>query len=952
PMVSALFCKLFGLSVFNVCLGTAFLGMLLLPVIYAWGQDAGGRTAGLAALIFALVGPVGYFHHLASPRGGYALTLLLGTLILWLSGRLAVREFRNYAVSPGGYALLGLLAGVGWWTNQLIAASLVTAAIILLIALRTRIFTWRLPFGLAGFMVGSLPWWLWNFRHSWESLGFMGSLGRTPAGEGLKLFFAARFPDLMDLVAVPLSIRIAGLTGIAVLVAIAAWSCILCLLRCRKGRLTWPLYREEPTPACAERSGEGMLAAVSLITVFLFIAVSALLFCRAHFATFNTARYLLPIIPALAVLVGTATAFLVARARYGLGWAPLLLLLAFQVWNARFTLEMHRNHTWEVLSQTLERSLAPFKVEAVFCDYIYHWMNAASGERLCLVDIIGERYQPYEWRGEMARQVAFCGNIGEVAAFITNTGGAARSGEVMTFPVYCDLKPPRRCALVPSLLWASAVDQRGHNVLAAISDGNLQTRWQAPVLTNAGPWIEIHFKEPIAVQGVRFLSDSVFYPPAWVVEGQVTEEWKPLTAVMPINGYFWSGPRPYWNGIGFRPECRFKPETVSRLRVRFMAPDRESEVYVSELTVFGGKPEPESAAETDALASLLAMLRERGIRRLYSDRWIANEVAAATTNVIVTMREPAVVERHPGDPVRPREWVLPAIRLDQRAAILALAEEAPVCRQSLKARRVELRETVIGPWVLFDFAPDLSRHEQRLAIVAPDQWQLRYAADSGLFWTGFNVLTGKQVAKRYARELRALAGHASSKAEALALLEEARRMAPGYALLLQQLAAAYRESGEVEKAADLEMQFARLTFPGTPARATFGRGIEFLGVTLNPVEARPGGSADVWYYWRCPPDLAAAQRPIVFVHFKKDGRRFQDDHALLVGMNPDDIACQDVGEVLIEKRTVAIPPDTVPGMYEIRLGLIDAGTKKRWAVRTDLSTRHRAVRLPVKLQIQ
>jgi 4-amino-4-deoxy-L-arabinose transferase-like glycosyltransferase len=110
PIFSALLCKLFGFSSFNVCLGTACMGILLLPVIYAWGRDAGGRVAGLAALAFSIIGPVAYLRFLAMSWGGYALLLLLSTLILWLGGRLAVREFRDDAVSTWWYALLGLLA--------------------------------------------------------------------------------------------------------------------------------------------------------------------------------------------------------------------------------------------------------------------------------------------------------------------------------------------------------------------------------------------------------------------------------------------------------------------------------------------------------------------------------------------------------------------------------------------------------------------------------------------------------------------------------------------------------------------------------------------------------------------------------------------------------------------------------------------------------------------------
>ncbi len=731
PMFSALLCKLFGLSTFNVCLGTACLGVLLLPVIYAWGRDAGGRVAGLAAMAFTIVGPLGYLRFLAMPWGGYALTLLLGALIMWLGSRLAVRELRKDDGLVWWYALLGLLSGVGWWTNSLIGAALLTVALVLLAALRQRLFgAWRVLVGLAGFLIGSLPWWIWNARNSWESLDIMGGLGRTSAGAGLKLLLFDRVPDLLDLVHLPAWACLVGLIGVGVLVLFGVWSLFEGLRR-----------RAVPDSGV-----------VALATVLLFIAVSAGFFCHSVFATYDTSRYLLPLIPALAVLVGVASARLVSRARYGLGWVPLALLVGFQVWNARFVPGMLRNRTWEITSQVLNRVLAGSKIEAIYCNYSDHWLNAATGEAQCFVDIIGERYRPYAWRAELARHIAFLDNIGDVAEFITNSGGSARCEALMQFQFFHDLHPPAPCSLISAAHWKSVEDAQGSNVLLAVSDGNVQTDWQAPVLAGstdadgAGAWIEIVFNSPVTAQGVRFLSANGEYPPAWMVEGIIADEqalsgdvpgWQPLTPLMRINCYFWSGSRLYWNGIAFRPECRFAPAKVSRLRVRFEAPEREGEVYVAELTVFGGNLQPAALSESEALDSMLAVLNARGIKRLYSDRWLANEVAQASSNSIFTLREPAIFDRHSGTPCRDRDRRLTALRLDCQAAVIVRAEEAPISRQSFKNSAIEPRETPIGPWVLFDFIPSLSDS-------GPGRWQAGYAEDYGLVWTGFNVLTGSR----------------------------------------------------------------------------------------------------------------------------------------------------------------------------------------------------------------
>ena len=75
----------------------------------------------------------------------------LGTLVLWLSARLIARERQGYPQASPWYFLLGLLAGVGWWSNQLITATLVTAALLFALFMLPRLFVRRALAAAAGF---------------------------------------------------------------------------------------------------------------------------------------------------------------------------------------------------------------------------------------------------------------------------------------------------------------------------------------------------------------------------------------------------------------------------------------------------------------------------------------------------------------------------------------------------------------------------------------------------------------------------------------------------------------------------------------------------------------------------------------------------------------------------------------------------------------------------------
>lgn len=143
--------------------------------------------------------------------GGYNETLLLGALIVLL----------GFPIRRGGaglwrWALIGLLAGLGWWTNALIAVYLLPLAVVLLVRLwRGRAEGARLLIGpavaIVAFALGSAPWWLFALQNDFAPLrflagepnaGFASAESAQPPGVrllgllafGLPAAFGLRFP--------------------------------------------------------------------------------------------------------------------------------------------------------------------------------------------------------------------------------------------------------------------------------------------------------------------------------------------------------------------------------------------------------------------------------------------------------------------------------------------------------------------------------------------------------------------------------------------------------------------------------------------------------------------------------------------------------------------------------------------------------------------------------------
>jgi len=306
PAVSALLCRLLGCSGFVVCLGTAMVGVLLLPVVYAWGRDAGGRRAGLIAMALCVVGPEGYFHYQSSPRGGYPLALLLGTLVVWWVCRIACRERGGGRAGVGPLFGVGIVVGLGVWSNWLIVPAVMTAGLALFAVLRFRVLQGRFWAVVPGFFLGSLPLWIWNLRNGWQSFAmaesFDSPLARFAAGQ--RVFWTARLPDLLELNVGPPLWRFVATAATVILVAVAIAACV------------------------AERRDRRRL--MFLGSSLLFVAVFSAIFSLSSFAAINSSRYLLPLVPVLAVTVGAGTCALLRylpRRRQAAWVLPAILLV-------------------------------------------------------------------------------------------------------------------------------------------------------------------------------------------------------------------------------------------------------------------------------------------------------------------------------------------------------------------------------------------------------------------------------------------------------------------------------------------------------------------------------------------------------------------------------------------------------------------------------------------------
>ena len=669
PALSALFCFLLGCSGLAVNLGTVCFSAAFLVSVFLWAREAGGATAGIAALAYCAIGPAAFYYFQFIPRGGYPAALFFATLAIWLSVRIAARPD---APRIRTVFLLGLIAGLAWWTTPITTAALLAAGFVLLVRFRLRLFSWRiLAPGLAGFIAGSAPFWIWNCANDWAFLDFIIHSGGGHFTSGIR-HLATKFGKFLGIGSAPALLVYTGFLIYTAAVVLAL------------------------------RQPSGASTRYALLAAMVYPALSALLYVQSRFAEFNTLRYFQPFVAPLAVIVGTATARLAKKWPHGLGWAPLLVLIVIQLPVLKQLPESARSSRRKMEEgEALSAFLREHDTKAVYANFTYYALNFQFNEEFCFSQVSGEHYAPYTQRMELADRIAMLDNHGGGAEFIATSGGTSRTERVGRHLVACDFQPPADgLAEVDSSRIILATGSSENRDASLLADGNLNTFWTLGESGDLNAWVEFQFDRPVEMSAVRVICRAVDnYPDQWRIKGKTEQgRWKTLMPLQPVTTLFWSGPRPYVHGEVHRIEARFAPENIVALKLECLPDQRSSHTDISEIQLFwpAGSTPP---SEVSALPALLRRLEERKVGRLYADRWVANRVHLETGGRIAASLDPILFDTG-------RKIEHPAMELDPRTVLLVRQETAPLCRRVLAQCEVKMHEEEIEPWILFYFEPD------------------------------------------------------------------------------------------------------------------------------------------------------------------------------------------------------------------------------------------------------
>lgn len=661
-------------------LGTSLFGMLMLPLIWCWGRRAGGLGTGLAAVSLLMIGPPGYMQFMSWSYGGYAALTFFVSLLIFLAARLIERETSGESDSPafGSWAMMGLIAGLGWWTGPLMMPALLTAALLLIICLRWRLLLRGGCIALPGFLLGSLPFWLWNVRHDFATFSFLRSGGSGAYGEGLLRYLRGMMEAWMS----SNDARWASL-------ALFLWIVLFLLTFFRKSK---DGSTDSPNPALIYRRASWLLL------------VAALLLFADKPDRIGPGRYFLPFLPAMAVLMACAITTLNRYTRNLGGSLLLVAIILFQLTFLPVMMSWHKAQKntfkeWNDIGRCIQNT-GVSEVYARYADRTRGYgLNFYFDERYCLAELPEtERQRRYAQRLELSECPGVLNDFEHIRDFLNSSGGSAEDTLcVDKFLLTHAFRPPEYAGTMLTKGYRIIEEKSGRDITEDLRANFSGKYWLGTRRTGGKIW-RIEFDEPQRVTKLRFLLGSRHRPSVIRVEGLNvgSQDWAPLRDFILVTPWFWSGERPYPGGVFQRLDVSLSNKPLDGLRILLDEKEPDGHALVEGLHLYVGNKEERTPRTGAAFKKVIAFLQQRGIHRVFADRWEANQCYLhGSDDMRITLDKRLFKDDS--------RYLEPLLESGMPATALVVdSDDADAIREVLQSAGAAVKEALVAGWTVFE----------------------------------------------------------------------------------------------------------------------------------------------------------------------------------------------------------------------------------------------------------
>lgn len=650
------------------------------------------RPAALFGLAFLAVPPL-FLARWSLMTANHVPNVLMGNLCLLATHTI----FRADPGRPRAILVLGLIAGLGWWTSPLIVVYLVPFAVL---ALRTGL-VWRPRIGLfpVGFLLGGLPAWLYELRNFPSARFALHAAGGVPVALFHDRVTAVVGTFLPTLLGLHLD---AGRPWLVTffLVAVPLWVAALIGAAIRgRAELAWLLGR-------GGRLGRGQ--------IILWIVAGANLALVLATKRAIDHYYLLPLYSVLPCWMGDLLDRLRRRGRW-LAGAALVSLVALNGWaNWHDSVRRLGTPRWTALERRVGPVLRWLEDRGLDRAYVTGTLHSPSygmtylaGGRVVVADLWREQFvehgrlvdaavAPPIVAIEPAAPLLRSGLAGlDLAVRETNVGGLR---VLQTEPRFATTFAP-----LPRSGWTITASHRAERA-ADLIDGDASTSWFTGEGHTPGQWVAVDLGAPELLTRVDLLAIDWQNVPAglrvevsddgqrWETVSAVPEYWGPL---------FFSEHHPFLKVRRGRVQAIFPPVRARHLRVVQTASVPHHTWSARELFAYGpGGPRP----PVPRPGEITAALRREGIRFAYANAWLSAWVRVDSRGAISAQE--SNINLNDASRTEPDPTELVPVRLERDHGILLGADVDPAAvRAALAGQPVTVRESTAGPYRLLTLAP-------------------------------------------------------------------------------------------------------------------------------------------------------------------------------------------------------------------------------------------------------
>jgi len=700
-LAGALF-LLTGATPFALELLPVLLSLIFLFLLFVLARNYFGSLVARYSILLLALPPLFFLRWVHEARPHYPLTLVFGTLLLLLSHQVIYRKS-----SPSKktllYLTMGVIGGVGWWTNYLIITFILPVAFFLFLDNKKIVFSLNCFFSLFFFVIGSSPLWVYNVTHHFPIAGITNPGALANLLPYLKDFFTNAFPILLGFLP-PLTENKGDLIGYLIIGPIYLLAFFYYLFIFRKN------LRSASTLGLNRDFSGDLLIHVFLLNLFLHLATN-----YGSRLSDNDQKYFLPFYVCFPVFVSLFLANLNKKQAV----LSRLLLALILISNL---IGLVRHDGWTVLNvgkyktyqdqQASEDRLIRFLTQNRYDRFYYgvpgKTLTFKSKEALIASDLYQEGYPKYADQVDSSRRLAYLSQ-GESEVFEDNIkaiGGSFKKIKAGDgYLLYTAFHPPAESFQpIPRHLWTGTSDLYPMDVKNAF-DGDIATGWGTRGPQKQGTYFLIDLGKVATVGKIAYIPANyrevpVGYEVSLSLDGRT---WQTVSKVPEYHGpTFWSGPNPLTKVRQGRIETVFPAQPCRFVKISLLQDSNGNAWSINELFLFspddhskkGASPIP---TEGD-ITQLLNFFQEQGIHFVYADHWLSAEIRVKSGWKIQTPPSNLFTGEN-GEDDPPADTFTPA-RLD-RGVALAVKQEDKELEHLLGECRQAYRQTMIGPLVIY-----------------------------------------------------------------------------------------------------------------------------------------------------------------------------------------------------------------------------------------------------------